>query len=87
MIVISDTESNTKKSFVNYKNGFEAVILKRDDSNFSVEVTTGDDLVSLDLRDSENRSIYKKMIKPSELPKDDDELLECVEVDIPDDLF
>lgn len=87
MIVISDTDSNAKKSFINYKNGFEAVILKRDDSDFSVEVTTGGDLVSLDLIDSKNRSIYKKTIKPSELPKDDDELLEPIEVDIPDDLF
>lgn len=87
MLVISDTESNTKKSLINYKNGFEGVILKIDDADFSVEVTTGDDLVSLDLIDSENRSFYKKTIKPSELPKDEDELLESVEVEIPEDLF
>ena len=87
MIVISDTESNSIKKVINYKNGFESVVLSRADSDFLVEVTTGSDMVSLELRDADNRSIYKKSPKPSELPRKTDELWESVEVELPEDLF
>jgi hypothetical protein len=87
MLVITDTESTSLKKFINYKNGFESVVLSGFDSDISVEVTTGLDLVSLELRDRDNKSIYKKILKPSELTKEDDDLLESVEVEIPEDLF